>query len=78
MNDHILTKLRQEEQRKYGIQKGFPIHALVLFKNTKEFEVKAFFTYKGLQEYLDGLDSGVIYTHKIVHANDVKKVSFET
>lgn len=75
MNDHELTKARQEEQAKNGIQKGFPIHLITVIEG-RELKHKCFFSFKGMREYLE-LREYDDYIYNLVYVDDVKNVKFE-
>lgn len=71
MDDIELTRQRQEHQRKYGIQKGFPVHVITVFPN----DIHVFFTHKGKEEFIKGLNCN--YKEEIKHVTDVTHVCFE-
>ena len=71
MDDIELTRQRQEHQRKYGIQKGFPVHVITVFPN----DIHVFFTHKGKEEFIKGLNCN--YKEEIKHVTDVTYVCFE-
>lgn len=74
MNDMELTRQRQEHQKKYGIQKGFPVHVIILGNKN----AKVFFTITALERYKSRLERHKIkYNYKLVHVNDVKYVEYE-
>ena len=43
MNDIELTRQRQENQRKHGIQQGFPVYVVTILPN----DIHVFFTHRG-------------------------------
>lgn len=71
MDDIELTRQRQEHQRKYGIQQGFPVHVIIVFPN----DIHVFFTHKGKEEFIKGLNCN--YKEEIKHVPDVTHVCFE-
>ena len=76
MNDHEVTKQRQAEHTKNGIQKGFPVHAV---RNLKTDEIAVFFTKRGLDLYLKKLSMNKDwYNYKLIYVNDVENVNFNT
>ena len=73
MNDHELTKQRQTEHAKNGIQKGFPLH---MVRNLKTDETAVFFTKKGMDLYLK--ESTDEYRYELIYVKDVTNVNFNT
>lgn len=71
MNDIELTRQRQENQRKYGIQQGFPVYVVTILPN----DIHVFFTHRGKEEFIKGLDCK--YKEEIKHVTDVSHVCFE-
>lgn len=71
MDDIELTRQRQEHNKKYGIQKGFPVHVVTVFPN----DIHIFFTHKGKEEFIKGLNCN--YKEEIKHVTDVNRVCFE-
>ena len=80
MNDHELTRQRQEHQKKYGIPKGFPVFLLTSWDcKTGDIEQEIFFTHRGLQEAIQKISHECkLYVAQIKYVTDVKKVSYET
>ena len=80
MNDHELTRQRQEHQRKYGIEKGFPVFLLTVWDcKTGDIEQEIFFTHRGLQEAIQKISHECkLYVAQIKYVKDAKKVSYET
>lgn len=71
MNDIDLTKQRQENNKKYGIQQGFPVYVVTILPN----DIHIFFTHKGKENFIKGLNDN--YKEEIKHVTDVSHVCFE-
>ena len=80
MNDHELTRQRQEHQRKYGIEKGFPVFLLTSWDcKTGDINQELYITHKGLITRIESFkNEKLLYRAEIKYATDVKKVSYET
>ena len=71
MNDVELTRQRQEHNKKYGIQQGFPVYVVTILPN----DIHVFFTHRGKEEFIKSLDCE--YKEEIKHVTDVTHVCFE-
>lgn len=71
MNDVELTRQRQENNKKYGIQQGFPVYVVTILPN----DIHVFFTHKGKEEFIKGLNCN--YKEEVKHVTDVTHVCFE-
>ena len=80
MNDHELTKQRQEQQKKYGMHKGFPVFLLTTWDcKTGDINQELYITHKGLSEKIESFkNEKLLYKAEIKYVRDVKKVSYET
>ena len=80
MNDYELGRQRQEHQRKYGIEKGFPVFLLTTWDcKTGKVDVELYITHKGLITRIESFkNEKLLYKADIKHVKDVKKVSYET
>ena len=80
MNDHELTRQRQEHQRKHGIEKGFPVFLLTTWDcKTGKVDVELYITHKGLITRIESFkNEKLLYRAEIKYVTDVKKVSYET
>ena len=80
MNDYELGRQRQEHQRKYGIEKGFPVFLLTTWDcKTGKVDVELYITHKGLITRIESFkNEKLLYRAEIKYVTDVKKVSYET
>ena len=80
MNDYELTRQRQEHQKKFGIEKGFPIFMMTIWDcKTGNIDIELFFTQRGLEKAIEGIKyKEKLYKVDIKYIQDVQRVSYET
>ena len=74
-NDMELTRQRQEHQRKYGIEKGFPVYMVKVMYD----DIYLFFTPNARDKFMEEKEKeGYRCITQIKHVTDVTGVSFTT
>ena len=73
-NDHELTKIRQEEIKRNGVPKGFPIF---IIRNRHNSILGVFASKKNAEAKFEELQHFMWIKLDLIHVEDIKHLSFE-